>query len=255
MTANKVDTFHFTVEPFEDDFMGRLSWNTLGKHVLSCADKHATARHFNRIEHNGHRCLWVLSRIVFEMDSWPRLGDDYSISTWVVNYYRYFTNRCFDIRDAEDKVIGRVFTIWAMIDEETRKPQMLNTLFDKTFDPYIEKERPCEVQPLSRIRIQGDTPHFSRRTYYSDIDENNHVNSIRYIEFILDTFPKETFRNQSVKRLELAYNSESYAEEDLDFYREAVTKDTFHIIIKNKSQHNATVCGCAITFQPTASTP
>lgn len=250
MTNSKIDTFQFTVEPFEDDFTGRLSWGALGKHILACAEKHAAARHFDRISHNGHRCLWVLSRISFEMKSWPRLGEKYSISTWVRNCYRYFTDRCFEIRDEQENVIGHVFTIWAMIDEATRKPQMLQTLFDKTFDPYIESERPCEVQPFSRIRIQNETPHSARKTYYSDIDENDHVNSIRYIEFILDTFPKEIYNDKQVAHLEMAYNSESHAGDELLFYKEEnVSPDSFHFVIKSKQQNNTTICSCALSFK------
>ena len=102
MTCEKVDTFKYVVEPFDDDFTGRLSWNVLGKHVLACAERHAGARGFDRLTLDGHqRFLWVLSRMVFEMDEWPRLGDSYTISTWVRRCYRYFTDRYFDIANDE----------------------------------------------------------------------------------------------------------------------------------------------------------
>ena len=56
----KADSFHFRVNPFEDDFTGRLSWSVLGKHVLACAENHAAARGFDRLTLNGRRFLWVL---------------------------------------------------------------------------------------------------------------------------------------------------------------------------------------------------
>ena len=93
--VQKVDSFTYTVEPFDDDFTGRLSWAVLGKHVLACAENHAGARGFDRLEKDGHRYLWVLSRIVFEMDEWPRRGERYTISTWIRQYYRYFTDPLF----------------------------------------------------------------------------------------------------------------------------------------------------------------
>lgn len=255
MTEQKVDTFTYVVEPFDDDFTGRLSWNVLGKHVLACAERHAGTRGFDRLMQDGHRFLWVLSRMIFEIDRWPRLGETYSISTWVRRYYRYFTDRCFDIRDAEGRVIGRVFTIWAMINETTRKPQPLTELFGHTFDPYLETVRPCKMQPLSHIRVDADIPATTRRAYYSDIDENNHVNSIRYIELILDTFPQTFFASHEVRRLEIAYNTESYSGDSLSFYSQAVTpNDSFVIIKKNvglaTSAEGETICHCAVTFAP-----
>ncbi len=245
----KVDSFTYTVEPFDDDFTGRLSWGVLGKHVLACAENHAGARGFDRLEKDGHRYLWVLSRVVFEMDEWPRRGETYTISTWVRKYYRFFTDRCFDVANAEGHIIGRVFTIWAMIDSETRRPQALNELFGHTFDPYIEMERPCDIRPFSRIRVAQDAPAAMRQTYYSDIDENNHVNSIRYIEFILDAFPKNMYENREVCRIEMAYNSETYCDEMLQFFMEPAGEEDWHIVIKKGT--GETVCHSAVTFKET----
>ena len=250
MILPKVDLYRYRVEPFDDDFTGRLSWNVLGKHVLACAENHAGARGFDRLEQNGHRYLWVLSRMVFDMEKWPETGDKYAITTWVRRYYRYFTDRCFEVLDESDCIIGRIFTVWAMIDAQTRRPQVLGELFGHTFDPYIDTERPFPMQPPGHSRMKAATPAYTRRTYYSDIDENDHVNSIRYIEFILDAFPKTYFADHEVKRIEMAYNSESYSDDELSFY---LTKqpdgNAYHVIVKKNG--NETVCQSAIEFHLT----
>lgn len=236
MAPGKTESLHYTVEPFDVDFTGRLSWNVLGKHILSSAERHAEARGFNHFSINGHRCLWVLSRMAFEMDSWPRVGENYTITTWIRRYYHYFIDRCFDIVDAQGHTIGHVFSIWAMINEQSRKPEMLTKLFGSAFDTYLDTERPCNIKPFNHIRVETDVPAYSRRTYYSDIDENNHVNSIRYIEFVMDSFPKEVFGNKQVRRLEIAYNSESYCGNKLSFYTHCVDEDNYNIIIKKDAE-------------------
>lgn len=262
MTTEKVDTFNYIVNPFDDDFTGRLSWAVLGKHVLACAECHAGARGFDSLERDGKKYLWVLSRMIFEIDVWPRLGDKYSISTWVRRYYRYFTDRCFDIRDEQGNVIGRVSTIWAMIDAETRQPQNLTDLFGQTFDPYIEEERPCDVGHVSKIRVNQEQPIYERKPYYSDIDQNDHVNSIKYIEFLLDAFPKSNFENNEVSRLEIAYNSESRYGDTLSFYIGLAAdspEDTFHVVVKKVgADTEQVVCHSSITFRsliPERATP
>ena len=252
----KADSFHFRVNPFEDDFTGRLSWSVLGKHVLACAENHAAARGFDRLTLNGRRFLWVLSRMAFEMQEWPHRGEEYVITTWVRSYYRYFTDRCFDICRSDGKLLGRVFTIWAMIDEESRKPQVLEGLFGNRFDPYIDTERPCISQPFSRIRMREEAaPCCRRTTYFSDIDENNHVNSIRYIEFLLDTFPKPLLESRDVSRLEIAYHSESYCGDCLSFYAQGDAGDgpVQMQVRKNAGADPAqgeTVCHALISFAP-----
>lgn len=256
MAPTKIDTYKYKVEPFDDDFTGRLSWSVLGKHILASAERHAGARGFDRLQRDGHRYLWVLSRMAVDMQRWPRLGESYAISTWVNRYYRYFSDRCFEILDGDGHILGRAFTIWAMIDSETRRPKELDTLLGHTFDRYIDAERPFPKTSFSRIKIKTERPDMKRQTFYSDIDENNHVNSIRYIEFILDTFPKDFFETNEVSRLEIAYNSETLCGDELSFYISRASAGTYHFTLRKNTDtrplEGETVCHSLVGFKPTA---
>ncbi len=53
-------------------------------------------------------------------------------------------------------------------------------------------------------------------TYYSDVDINGHINSIKYIEHVLDLFPREDFE-RGIRRFEIAYKAESYMGDRLSF--------------------------------------
>lgn len=256
MPLPKIDTYKYIVEPFDDDFTGRLSWGVLGKHVLACAERHAGARGFDRLQRGGHHYLWVLSRMAFDIQQWPRLGEHYAITTWVRRYYRYFTDRCFELLDAEGHIIGRVFTIWAMIDSETRRPQDLETLFGHSLDQYIDLERPFPTPSFSRVKIKTERPEAKREMLYTDIDENNHVNSIRYIELILDTFPKDFFETNEVSHLEIAYNSEALCGDELSFYVSQTAGDTYNIIVRKNTDiepmGGETVCHSLVRFKTQA---
>ena len=249
MEAKKVDTFQFKVMPFDDDFTGRLSWQVLGRNVLCCAQNHAAARGFDSLTVNGHRYLWVLSRMTFDIKRWPKMGEEYNISTWVRRYFRFFTDRVFELRNAQGEILGYVYTIWAMIDEITRQPQKL---IESTFAPYLAPEIPIPESHSSRVRVETDEPTYSRHAYYSDIDQNNHVNSIRYIEYIMDAFPKDFFNSHEVRHLEIAYNSESYANDELSVFTESAGDNAFHVIIKKNiksGKHADTVCRATVNFK------
>ena len=71
---------------------------------------------------------------------------------------------------------------------------------------------------------------------YSDIDLNGHVNSVKYIEHILDLFPMEWFRQKTVKRFEVAYVAESYYGDTLSFYRQQISENEFDIEVKKNGQ-------------------
>ena len=89
-----------------------------------------------------------------------------------------------------------------------RKPIDLLTLHGGAITDYIcDKE--CPIARPGRIKVDESEPVCEYQAKYSDIDINGHVNSIKYIEHILDLFPMEMFREKSVRRFEMAYGAES----------------------------------------------
>ena len=59
-------------------------------------------------------------------------------------------------------------------------------------------------------------------THYNDVDINGHVNSVKYIEHVLDLWPLEWYKEHAVKRFEIAYVAEAHAGDQLSFYLESV---------------------------------
>lgn len=232
---NKIGNYDFVAEPFHVDFTGKLTMGVLGNHLLNCAGFHAADRGFGIAELNENHYTWVLSRLAIELDDMPRQYEPFSIRTWVENVYRLFTDRNFDILDKEGHVIGYARSVWAMISMETRKPADLLTLHGGTISDYVcDKE--CPIAKPGRIRVTQQTPVAELQTKYSDIDINGHVNSIKYIEHILDLFPIEMFREKRIRRFEMAYVAESYYGDTLTFCREEVTDGEYDIEIKKNNR-------------------
>ena len=165
----------------------------------------------------------------------PRQYEDFSIQTWVENVYRLFTDRNFAILDKEGKPVGYARSVWAMISMETRKPADLLTLHGGSITDYIcDKE--CPIAKPGRIKVTQQVPVAEYLTKYSDIDINGHVNSIKYIEHILDLFPMETFKDKSIKRFEMAYVAESYYGDTLSFYLEEKSEGEYDVEVKKNNQ-------------------
>ena len=204
---NKVGTYNFVAEPFHVDFTGKLTMGVLGNHLLNCAGFHATERGFGIAELNESHFTWVLSRLAL------------------------FTDRNFSILDKDGKPIGYARSIWAMIDLKTRKPADLLTLHGGSIVDYIcQKE--CPIDKPGRIKVASVEPVGEYVAKYSDIDCNGHVNSIKYIEHILDLFHMDVFREKMIHRFEMAYVAESYYGDKLTFYREQLSDNEFDIEVK-----------------------
>ena len=231
MSDNKVGTYKFVAEPFHCDFTGKLTMSVLGNHLLNCAGFHAADRGFGIATLNENHYTWVLSRLAIELEEMPCEYESFSIQTWVENVYRLFTDRNFAILDHEGNAVGYARSVWAMISMETRKPADLLTLHGGSITDYV-CDKDCPISKPGRIKVTEKTPLVEYRTKYSDIDINGHVNSIKYIEHILDLFPIEVFKEKRVKRFEMAYVAESYYGDTLSFYREEVGEGEYDIEVR-----------------------
>ena len=65
----------------------------------------------------------------------------------------------------------------------------------------------------------------THKAAYSDLDINGHVNSIRYIEFLLDFFDANELKAHPVRRIEMAYCLESYCGDELQIYHDIDAKN------------------------------
>ena len=244
MNENKIGTYQFVAEPFHVDFTGRLTLGVLGNHLLNCAGFHAAERGFGMATVNEENYTWVLSRLAIEMEEMPAQYESFSIDTWVEDVYRLFTNRNYAIRDKDGRPIGYARSVWAMINMHTRKPIDLLSVNGGSIRDFI-CDASCPIDTPSRIKVDTGEETASLRAKYSDIDVNGHVNSIRYIEHILDLFPLDMYRTQRVRRFEMAYVAESYYDDTLSFYLEGESGSYAAAIRKNEGE---TVCRAKIIF-------
>ncbi|MDR0976141.1 MAG: acyl-[acyl-carrier-protein] thioesterase [Prevotellaceae bacterium] len=247
-SKNIIGKYPFVVEPFHADFTGHLTMGVLGNHFLNCAGFHASERGFGMVTLNEANYTWVLSRLAVELTDMPRQYEPFSIWTWVENVYRFFTNRNFALVDSEGRKLGYARSVWAMIDMETRRPADLMTMHDGRIAEYICDE-PCPIDKPSRIKVASTEPMGTMQARYSDIDINHHVNSIRYIEHILDLFPLEVYQTHRIRRFEMAYINESRYGDRLQLFLDRVPDSNECDIEMRREGDGEVICRSKIIFE------
>ena len=215
----KIDSHKVFVEPFHVDFTGRIFMGVLGNHLLNAAGNHSSRRGGGIGALHETRHTWVLSRLSVEMTEMPRQNEHIEIHTWVESVMKLFTNRNFSIHRADGTVLGYARSVWAMSDMETRRPCDLLALYDGDILNYVvsAEENVCPIEGHGRFRFREPELVRTLDVRYSDIDINRHVNSIKYMEHILDLFSREELE-RGLRRFEIAYKAESRMGDTLSFY-------------------------------------
>jgi medium-chain acyl-[acyl-carrier-protein] hydrolase len=250
---SKVGRYEFLAEPFHCDFSNHLFMGHLGNHLLNAADFHSNDRGFGMNYLNPIHKTWVLSRLVIEMEEMPKSYAKFAVETWVENAMRFFTNRNFKVQDVNTgKVYGYGRSVWAMIDTDTRQPTDILSIHDGEINNYLEKEKECPIEKPTRVKMDNEAELVRTiDTNYSDVDVNGHINSVKYIEHILDLWSIDWYKEHRIARFEIAYVAESHCGDKLSFYREQAADDTSYIRIMKiapNSDEKIEVCRSMVKF-------
>ena len=210
----KVYTHNFLLTAAQCNAQRELAPAMLVQQIIEVSTEHADAIGvgFKNLAADGN--LWVLSRIAIEMKRYPKLLENYSLSTWVESYNRHFSERNFEIRGSGGEIIGYARTIWVAINMKTRRPANLSG-FDFLAD--VVSDKVCPIARQDKIR-PAETPQMCHSYTFqvSDIDVNRHVNSSRYVELIINQMDLETYDNFFVARFEIEYRRESHFGDEVE---------------------------------------
>lgn len=243
----KIDCHKVFVEPFHVDFTGRIFMGVLGNHLLNAAGNHSSRRGWGIGALNETRHTWVLSRLSIEMNEMPRQNEHIEIRTWVESVMKLFTNRNFSISRADGTPLGYARSVWAMIDMETRRPCDLLSLYDGDILNYVvsEEENVCPIVGHGHFRFREPELVRTLDVRYSDIDINRHVNSIKYVEHILDLFSREQLE-RGLRRFEIAYKAESRMGDSLSFFVQQGEGGETDVEVRRNGED--TVCQARVIF-------
>jgi acyl-ACP thioesterase len=242
---NKLGSSSFYIESYSCGFTEKATLPVIGNYMLHTASIHADERGFGFDSISKDNVAWVLSRFSIIMYEYPIPNQYIKIETWVEKVERYFTQRCFCVYDHEDKVIGYAKSIWAAINTETRRPINIHEWRPDLADCILDKE--CPIEKFEKILpVNGVEPGMGYSVRYSDIDINKHMNSIKYMQHIIDMFDLSVFREKMIQRFDIVYLAEGRYGDKLKQYRLDISEDACFVDTKRGED---SVCRCRIVWE------
>ena len=193
---------------------GEMPLTLLMTRIIEVATFHANSWGvgYARLIQDNHVC--VLSRVTIEMKAYPRVNENYSLTTWIEDYNRYFSQRNMRIDDANGNPLGYVRTIWMVIDLNTRASVDISQL------SYIREnvsDTPCPIEPMNRLRPIEEGHSVEYTFGYMDCDFNRHVNTVRYLSHLMNLFDMDCYDNFFIQRMEISFIKETHYSETCEF--------------------------------------
>lgn len=160
------------------------------------------------------RLVWVLLRTEIRMGRTPRVGDLVTLQTWPNAQRHTFFTRHYLWMDERGEM-GRASTLWTMMDVDTR---VMDNPTRRGISVYGGVRVPGELPLPGAVPALTEAAHAETRAYTpseADLDENGHVNNVRYIEWFQSCLPCDAFATGRPARLLVHYLAETRLGETL----------------------------------------
>lgn len=159
---------------------------------------------------------WVLTSGIIEMIRYPKYKENISIMTWLSKFSLVRGIRENIILDENKNIIGKAKGRWVFYDIEKRKPVPI-------FDDIREKwgsQQEISVEDNLELLNQECDGSFKKEfnIYRSDVDNNKHLNNIRYFHFLLESLPEEITDSYFLKVINAKFFEEAKFGEKIQVY-------------------------------------
>lgn len=159
--------------------------------------------------------VWALTKWDMKFYRFPNYDANISISTNPSAFKKYVGERFFSVKDENGDLLAEGFTEWLFLSLTEKKPLIIPEIMYKRFAIDRDGVPSHEFERLREVEYQASTEFKVRR---ADIDTNQHVNNISYIEWALEALPESITNYYTLHELRVDYKRET-------FYGERITSE------------------------------
>lgn len=205
---------------------------------IACKHSDEVGYGINTIEETG--VVWILLDWKFNVIERPIYGQTIKVKTWSRKMEKCYAYRDFEVYDENENKIAKATTKWVLLDAKTRKiiriPEELPLKYNQ------ETERHVFEEEIEKIReTENEEASMELKTRRTDIDINNHVNNLNYLDFAYEILPNEVY-NQDLKNVRITYKHQTEPGETVNIsYTKQEGKNIITIKTIDKTQLHAIV--------------
>ncbi|XP_030488468.2 palmitoyl-acyl carrier protein thioesterase, chloroplastic [Cannabis sativa] len=157
--------------------------------------------------------IWVVYNIHILIDTYPSWSDVVEVETWTCASGRNGMRRDWLGRDYNTrKTLFTAVSVYVMMNKKTRKlSKFIEETRQETKPLFMDYCDPI-INDATKLRdLDFDTAHYVIKDLspkWTDLDVNQHVNHVKYINWILQSAPESILETQKLCSLKLEFRKE-----------------------------------------------
>lgn len=188
-----------------------------------------------------HGYLWVLTRVKFEIITMPVLYQEVLVKTWPLQPNRLNYKREYAIEDKNGNLLIKGTSEWVVIDSVKRRFLSVPDLYP--FSDGFHSEVMFDGKLKKVNDFESENPPYSITTGFNDLDVNDHVNNIKYANYVVDAIKPE--KTDVLKEFQIDYRKEVLQGEKLEIFHKRDGEEAF---AKGVNQNREITFACKIKY-------
>ncbi len=181
-----------------------LSTSYMFYQMQEIAWEHANILGFGYENLQKDQQFWVLSRLRVKIKRRPEWKENFTLETWSRGTDGFYGYRDYNFVDENGNIIIQATSSWLVLDLKTRRIVRLSdfTNFPK-YEESVFNENAGKVKSLQNDDELNFTP-----VRFNEIDINQHFNTGRYIERIIDSYDFNFHEKKELVEFEINFLKE-----------------------------------------------
>ena len=178
---------------------------------------------------------WILLGWRVQVIRRPKYAEKIKIKTWSKGVVKFYTYRDFEIYDQQGNLIIKASSKWVLLDTEKAKIVRIDSEVINKYEPEPDNIV-FGIDEFDKIKepeeYQYETEYSVRR---ADIDVNNHMHNLNYIELANEALPEDVYRGALFNDVRITYKKEiKYG--DIVKCKYAFKDDKHIVVIKSQDE-------------------
>lgn len=176
-------------------------------HMQEAAWSNATALGFSTVDLMENNITWVMNRMHLEIHRLPNHKEEIRVETWPADMDKYFTKRDFRVWSKVGELLVEATSNWVVMDINERKLIAIPT-YIKAANFVVDRNH---VTPITgKVKYDDNLTERSKDIQVSwfDMDINDHVNNIKYYQWLLDGLGGEYLESHQFKKIDIIFKQE-----------------------------------------------
>lgn len=236
----------FELRYFEMNKFGEASPTTLLTLLEETAADHCYSINYSLYDLEKQNIGWVLLSGIMKMDRNPSYKEKITIRTWLSSYSTIKGFRENIIYGEDGDIIGKAKGQWLFYDISRRRPVRI---FDSIREQWSFCTEECINYDITQkiIPIQSSEHSKEFKINRFDIDTNQHVNNIRYLQWLIESIPEEIIDNYYLYSIDGRFIAEAqYGDPIVSLTEKDWNDNSFVHTIRTQNENK--VCATANTI-------